>query len=188
MLKQAEARRMALKELSTPTPINLFANPVEYLVAVHYRLRALCQLLDEVAMAATFEEAALEVIIWFLQTEMPPHILDEEEDLFPLLRRRAEPEDEIHTLLGQLSMEHTAGELDAALIVVLLEKLKSSSDNSEINEDTVQLLNRFAANERQHLIVENAIVLPLARVRLTDIDQQQLGQKMAARRGVVLDG
>lgn len=187
MSKQAEARQMALKELSTPTPANLFKSPVEYLVAVHYRLRTLCQLLDEIALAPTLEEEALDAILDFLQTEMAPHILDEEEDLFPLLRRRAEPEDDIHTVLGQLSIEHEASDVDATQIMNLLSTLKSTGDCSDIDDDAVQLLNRFATNERQHLIVENAIVLPLARVRLTETDQRKLGKRMAARRGVVLN-
>ena len=152
MSKQVEARQMALKELSTPTPTSLFETPVDYLVAVHYRLRTLCQLLDEVATTSILEEDALEVLIRFLQTEMAPHILDEEEDLFPLLRRRAEPEDDIHTVLGQLSMEHETSGVDAVLIVDLLEKLKLSGDYSEINEAALQLLNRFAANEEHRYI------------------------------------
>ena len=48
----------------------------------------------------------------------------------------------------------------------------------------LELLARFAANERQHLIVENAIVLPLARARLSEDDKQKLGMRMAARRGL----
>ena len=186
MSKQAEARQLALEDLTTPAPESLFEKPVEYVFFVHYRLRTLCQLLDEIALTRTLDFDVLEAVLDFLKTEMGPHILDEEEDLFPLLRRRAEPEDDIHAVLGQLCMEHEASDVDAALIISLLETLKASGQNRNIDDNAVQLLNRFAANERRHLIVENAIVLPLARVRLTDTDRRKLGQRMAARRGVVL--
>ncbi len=40
----------------------------------------------------------------------------------------------------------------------------------------------FAIFQRRHLGWENGTVLPLARKRLTDADQAELGRRMAARR------
>ena len=39
---------------------------------------------------------------------------------------------------------------------------------------------------RHHLTLENAIVLPLARIRLTADDLRNLAQRMSARRGIKL--
>ena len=53
-----------------------------------------------------------------------------------------------------------------------------------VNKELRQLLTRFADNESQHLMTENAIVLPIARSKLTESDLKILGESMAARRGV----
>jgi iron-sulfur cluster repair protein YtfE (RIC family) len=187
MNKQAESRQLALEVLMTRPPDSLFAEPVEYVFADHFRQRTLCRFLDDIADAKTADVEVVNAVLAFLKSEMGLHVLDEEEYLFPLLRRRAEPEDEINIVLGQLSQEHAADEADGVLIVKLLETLKSSNVGHVLDGDAVKLLKRFAANERQHLIVENAIVLPLARARLTDQDQRRLGRRMAARRGIEID-
>jgi hemerythrin-like domain-containing protein len=187
MDKQAESRQMALEALTTRPPVGLFAEPVEYMFADHFRQRTLCMFLDEIADGDPVDVEVVDVVLAFLKSEMGPHVLDEEEDLFPLLRRRAEPEDEINTVLGQLSQEHAADEADALLIMDVLEELKNSTIKQVLDEAAAKLLKRFAGNERQHLILENAIVLPLARARLTDEDQRKLGRRMAARRGIELD-
>lgn len=110
--------------------------------------------------------------------------MDEEEDLFPLLRRRAEPDDEVNAIIGQLSQEHATDDLDARLLVDGLVPFKTRQMSAAQRSSFRDLLRRFAANERRHLIVENAIVLPLAHARLTQADLNTLGRRMAARRGL----
>ena len=85
-----------------------------------------------------------------------------------------------------MAEEHAADETDAKQIIALLETAKSNAETAELTNNDRELLRRFAANERQHLIVENAIVLPLARARLSETDKQNLGMRMAARRGTDL--
>lgn len=187
MKKREEAKLLALEALQTKLPDNLFAEPVEYVFADHYRQRTLCALLDDIANSESLDLQIVEAVLNFLKSEFGLHVLDEEEDLFPLLRQRAEPEDEINTVLEQLSQEHANNEGTAHDIVKILEQFTETKERTVMRDDAVRLLKRFAANERRHLIVENAIVLPLARVRLTEEDCKQLGQRMAARRGANLD-
>ena len=123
----------------------------------------------------------MQAAIRFLKTEFAPHIRDEEEDLFPLLRRRAEPEDRLEPLLEQLSQEHAADRIDAQEIIEGLGSLMQRT--RKVPAALARLLQRFAANERHHLTVENAIILPLARLRLTQEDLVSLGHRMAERRG-----
>ena len=183
MEKLEEARRLALEALTNPPPPNLFADPIEYVFADHFRLRTLCGVLDQIADAEEPDQGLLDAALAFLRSDFAPHVLDEEEDLFPLLRRRAIPEDEINKVLNQLSKEHASDETDAKQIVNLLRKLRDMSGSSHLVRAEQELLKRFAANERHHLIVENAIVLPLARARFSDADKRQLGLSMAKRRG-----
>ena len=188
MNKREEARHLMLEALKTAPPASLFKDPIEYIFADHFRQRTLCSALNQIAEAEMIDVELAEAALEFLQKEFGPHVLDEEEDLFPLLRLRAEAEDDINRVLDQLSEEHAADEADANRIIALLEQLLRSGDLSVIDEEATELLARFAANERQHLIVENAIVLPLARARLSEADKQKLGKRMAARRGLTSYG
>jgi hemerythrin-like domain-containing protein len=45
-------------------------------------------------------------------------------------------------------------------------------------------LARFAGHARRHLILENAIILPFARLRLTRHDLETLRLRMMQRRGL----
>ena len=186
MDKREEARHLALETLTTALPPSLFREPIEYVFADHFRQRTLCSVLDQIAEADVPDRALVGAALAFLQNDFGPHVIDEEEDLFPLLRQRAAPEDEINKVLDQLSEEHASDEADAKQIVTLLGKLKELRTEAGFSKKERELLKRFAANERQHLIVENAIVLPLARARLSDADKQELGMRMAARRGIDL--
>lgn len=180
-----EARRMALDALAAPPPAEQFASPLDYLFADHFRQRTLCHLIDRIADLPDRDEDCIAAVLRFLREEFGPHIRDEEDDLFPLLRRRAEPEDRVEDILDELCQEHAADRLDADTIV---EGFAKGGGRSRPTKAFQALLHRFAANERHHLTVENAIVLPLARVRLTFDDLRNLGRRMAARRGIDFPG
>ena len=49
-----------------------------------------------------------------------------------------------------------------------------------------KILSEFASQERRHLGLENAVILPIARLRLDADDLATLGRRLAARRGRVL--
>ena len=181
MNKHDEARHIALATLAeAPSPEQLAA-PLDYVFAEHFRQRTLCWMIDRVADDQERDEECITAVIRFLREDFGPHVVDEEEDLFPLLRRRAEPEDRIEEVLGELTQEHAADKLDANAIV---EGLSQVIAGKRVTKAFRALLHRFAENERRHLIVENAIVLPLARARLTMDDLRNLGRRMAARRGI----
>ncbi|WP_210325924.1 hemerythrin domain-containing protein [Oricola nitratireducens] len=181
MNKQEEARHMALATLAAaPSPEQLVA-PLDYVFAEHFRQRTLCWMIDRIADEQKRDEEGIAAVLRFLRHDFGQHVVDEEEDLFPLLRRRAEPEDRIEEVLGELSQEHAADKQDADAIT---EGLSQAIVGKRFTKALRALLHRFAANERRHLIVENAIVLPLARVRLTGDDLRNLGRRMAARRGI----
>ncbi len=182
--KRVEARKMAIQSLETAPSATLFHRPLAYISAEHLRQRVLCSVLDEIADEDGADRVKIDVALRFIKTSIGPHVMDEEEDLFPLLRRRAEPDDEINAILGQLSQEHASDDLDARLLVDGLPSFKTRKMPASQRASFRDLLRRFATNERRHLIVENAIVLPLAHARLTLADLDTLGRRMAARRGL----
>lgn len=183
MNKQQEAKAMALQALDTMPPAAQLTTPLDYIFADHFRQRVLCSVLDDIAETGVVDRDIAAAALRFLKTDFAPHVIDEEEDLFPLLRRRSQPEDRIEDVLGDLSQEHASDKLDADGIVEGLQTVLESDDNAA-DDDLRILLRRFAASERRHLIVENAIVMPLARTRLTKDDLRNLGRRMAARRGL----
>lgn len=174
------------KQNIEPLPISLLRRPLEYILADHLRQRVLCHLCDRIATAETLDVDLTVEVVGYLERDMAVHVIDEEQDFFPLLRRRAEPEDEIEPALGLLSGEHAA---DQILADKILEGLTAALNQpAEGIADAVRdALTTFSENQRRHLSLENATVMPLAKHRLTEMDLANLSTRMAARRGVLLD-
>ncbi len=169
-----------------PLPRELLHKPLDYILADHLRQRVLCSLCDRLAESEHVDVELAAEILHYLKNDMVVHVIDEEQDLFPLIRRRAQTGDDIEDVLGQLSGEHANEEFIAQTII---DRLDAAIENPSagLNDDLRSALRGFAHNERQHLALENATVMPLAKVRLTELDLNELAARMAARRGILLD-
>jgi hemerythrin-like domain-containing protein len=169
-------------------PSELLRTPLEWFFAEHYRQRQLCLLIDDLSRRTVFDGERIDAIAAFIRQDLPVHIIDEEEDLFPLLRRRCLPEDELERVLAILSADHKADLSTAAQVLAILDAARAQRRAPGLDRDARAALAGFAAQERQHLALENAVVLPIARLRLTDADLHGLAARLAARRGQELDG
>ncbi len=169
-----------------PLPQQLLRKPLEYILADHLRQRVLCILCEQLADADELDVRIATEVMNYLKTDMVVHVIDEEQDLFPLLRRRAQEGDDIEDALGQLSGEH-ANEEDLAKAITDGLGDALALPNNPLRDQLKQSLRDFAQNERRHLALENATVMPLAKVRLSDRDLNDLAARMAARRGILLD-
>lgn len=169
-----------------PLPRELIRKPLDYILADHLRQRVLCVLCEQLANTEHLPIAIAEEIIAYLRTDMVVHVVDEEQDLFPLIRRRARGDDDIEAALGQLSGEHAAEEDLAKSITRGLEEALGNP-GAGLKGALRQKLREFAHNERQHLALENATVMPIAKARLTERDLKDLAGRMAARRGILID-
>lgn len=166
------------------TPRELLGTPLEFLLADHLRQRVLCKHVEQLVQGFGGTANMMREVIIYMTEDMPLHVQDEEESLFPLLRNRCKPEDEIERVLARLSGEHTA---DARLAEGIVRSLVSLDGNPvPIQSDSAlqEQMRAFARAERYHLALENSLVLPLARVRLTASDLQKLSSEMAERRGL----
>lgn len=166
MEKHAEVHLSAIAMLRAKPHESRFAQPIDFMLDEHMRQLALCGLLNDMALAGRLDTDAID----FLNADFGLHELDEEEDLFPLLRQRL-PAD-----------EH---DRDRDVAHAVVEGLQKAS-KEQAPESLVAMLQEFAASERRHMIVENAIVIPLARASLTADDLATLGRIMAARRALHL--
>jgi hemerythrin-like domain-containing protein len=169
-------------------PDELIKEPLNWLFAEHYRHRQLCKLMEGLARSGIYDEDTLITVIAFLRRDLPLHVLDEEEDLFPLLRRRALPEDDIERILGILASDHRADRDRVSHLLVGLERAQLDRKPPSMDNNLRSLLQEFVNVERRHVALENAIVIPIARLRLGSDDLAALSERLAARRGKVLCG
>lgn len=167
-------------------PDNLLLEPIEYIFADHCRQRDMCRALktliqnDKPSDATTIAATA---ILGCLQNDLALHIEDEERDLFPLLHRRAKAKDKFDDTLRLLQAEHRR---DCVLAGEVVEGLKYLVQGKPLPDPhrfrtTAELLSEIHLS---HLNWENAVILKLARLRLSHADQCTMAKNMAARRGI----
>jgi hemerythrin-like domain-containing protein len=164
-------------------PENLYRDPVDFLLADHYRQRMMCDILDLLLRRSADDRAACAAAaLDYLEHELPHHVRDEEIGLFPRLKRRCPVGEDIRTVIGLLSEEH---QKDEHLTSSLIAELRTISEKSEPAdpERFARLVANFADSLRRHLTWEDATVLRLARAWLTPEDLVEIGREMAKRRG-----
>lgn len=159
-------------------------NPLDWFAAEHERHREISSLMRDLASAGDHRPDSLETVAEFLRHDMPRHLAEEEQELFPLLRKRARPEDDVDQVLGRLCLEHggdraRAEDLERGVARCLAARKPPAQD-----PPFAAALATFATQELQHLALENAVVLPLARLRLTARDLANLRRRLAERRRV----
>jgi hemerythrin-like domain-containing protein len=159
--------------------LDISANPLDFIAEDHMREREICALIDQLTEAHTPDDNARVSVLAFLAHILPQHLADEEIDLFPMMRARSEPEDEIEKVVEKLQADHRHSAIDTPKIMSLLKDADHVHD-----ADERQMLAAYALRARHHLIFENAIVLPLARVRLTVSDLAEMKRNMLTRRGL----
>lgn len=157
-------------------------SPLDFFAEVHMRERKVCAIIDRIAASRHPESSDREQVISFLNTQLLQHIADEEVDLFPFMLDRCDPEDEIQNVIEKLRCDHRYAVVDTPNLLALLED-ESAFRVGYSDEASVEMLG-FAAHARRHLILENAILLPIARLRLTPSDLKKMKQHMLERRGL----
>lgn len=166
-----------------PTSVSLEADPLTFLVEDHMRQREICAMLHMVASQPFPEFRSMGVSLAYLRHEFLLHNADERTVLFPMMIARCEKEDEIGLIIDRLLRDHEAGEVQAQKVCDILETIMEIGDAPD--EDSRAELKDFAGRCQRYLILENAIILRLARVRLSEDDLAVLSRKMLLRRGLI---
>lgn len=177
-----ETRRRANSARGESAGIGSIQNPLDFIAEDHMREREVCALIDRIVSAASMEDKQFEQILTFLESALPQHLADEEIDLFPLMLKRCDPEDEIERVIGKLQIDHRHAIADAPAIIAVIKACKEPLP--KLNDDDSQQMTKFAHHARRHLILENAVILPIARARLTDDDLSTMKRHMLERRGL----
>ncbi len=162
--------------------VRAVADPIDFFFAEHQRHRQFCRLLDALAVAPDFEASSLQAALDFCLQEIPRHFAEEEETLFQALRRRALPEDEVSVVLERLHDEHRADADRVRRLCQGLQTCLGSRLPPSSSRDVKQALQDQARHELNHLALENAVVLPIARLRLEPSDLAQMSEQLAVPR------
>jgi hemerythrin-like domain-containing protein len=158
-------------------------NALDIIAHEHDLQNQLCNMLEMVAdtLPDNVDPQLCRYIIDTLRFEIPLHHRDEELGLFPLLEKRSVASDNIHDMLGRLALEHATDESFAAELMESLEALSRGEILPNPNM-TGYMLRGFFESYRRHIHWENAVVLPLARQRLSAADLEELEFSMRSHR------
>ncbi|HVZ41094.1 MAG TPA: hemerythrin domain-containing protein [Candidatus Kapabacteria bacterium] len=166
-----------------------FDEPIDALEICHENimkrmatLEALAANVREHGMAGLREGAGIwREVLAFIEHSVRNHTLDEEHDLFPMLRRHGVPD------LEQLHLDHSWSQETEAFIETEFNHAMESGDAAperleRLAERTLELVRFY----RDHIARENGTVFPHARTVLSPEEMASLGAAMRSRRGVAV--
>lgn len=165
-------------------PFALLDQPLEYIFADHARQRAVCSALQKFATEGHAARHDADMITAFLTQDRVLHQADEDEDLFPAVRRRAVPADNLGAVLARLGDDHRRSQSMIDSIVAALCR-HPARDQERLGAADCELMQSFATVENRHLAIENSVILAIAKIRLSQNDMKSMSRGMKARRGVV---
>jgi len=160
-----------------------FDKPLALLRACHKNITDHCERLENLIIhinAQGIDDEARKAarnIVRYFSTSALLHHRDEEEDLFPRLNRQSI---RIAELIRDLKQEHE--KLDQ-LWEIISPELKKLPDD-KFSDNFLQASSEFCTLSRQHVNRENMEFLPLAANSLSELELKDIGESMAARRGV----
>ena len=172
-------------EPESPPSVNpqIFLDPLGYLRTELYRQRVACNTLEALASTDTNGDvrADAERILRYIVEEVPVHIADLEQCLFPLLAKRVTPNDKLDGILAEM---HDEDERDRAIVEDLVGVLRRLAEGEASPADLQSAAGRLIEPRRRNLDRQTEVILPLAEERLSGADLAALGAAMAERRGL----
>ncbi|HEV2400839.1 MAG TPA: hemerythrin domain-containing protein [Candidatus Sulfotelmatobacter sp.] len=173
------------------TKTHNFTDPTGLLSDCHRRVEMFLGTLDAVAKVidrpVTEETSrALESALRYFGQAAPKHTADEEESLFPRLRRIDDPE--VQSALEQLDRledDHRwaaplHAEVERLGAQYLLNSSLSDAEIVEFRDAVARLVSMY----KQHLSIEDGLIFPLASRMLSHTEKAAIANEMADRRNV----
>ena len=158
-------------------------NPLDMIYQEHEQQESVFAKLEQIAddLPDSVDGNMVAEVSVYLKQNLALHIRDEEDGLFPLLAKRALPEDNYGAILAQLQLEHMVDESYAYELSAALEEIARGERPKDPNT-LGHMLRACFESHRRHLAWENTIVLPLAKKRLTSDDLEELARVMRQNR------
>lgn len=171
-----------------------FADPINLLSDCHRRIEMFLRVLQAVGSNADHSlteeiEKSIETALRYFREAAPKHTADEEESLFPRLRRAQDPDAQIALQrLDSLEADHR----DVAPLHIIVDRLGerylqvgvlSPSEASEFRQAVAKLISSYT----RHIEVEDSVVFPIAAKLLLASDRKAVAREMAERRNLRVD-
>ncbi len=164
-------------DIEAPSP-GLIERPIDFLFVEHNRQRQAANILHLLA-DGEINEVGVKKLIDFLETDFAVHVADEELCFFPLLLQHCPPEDNIDKLIERLAEEHKKDEKTVSDMTLVLNDVLAGK---KLSGKVSRTIRGFAEHILQHLALENAVLLPIARARLDEQALSALSEMMKKRR------
>lgn len=169
-----------------------FTDPVGMLGDCHRRIVRFLQVLVTLTTHHTEgtltddQRAALTASLQYFRVSAPKHTADEEESLFPRLRRLGTPEaGALLAKIDSLEEDHQCADRHHAEVDRLGQLWLDEGQISLENARRLStLVNQLADLYRHHIGIEDKEVFPFASTVLSQADRQEIGTEMAGRRGL----
>lgn len=161
----------------------LLLDPLGYLRTEIYRQRVACNTLEALASSGANGDihADADRMLRYINQDLPLHIADLEESLFPLLDRLAAPSDGRDGMLARYRSERGCDDEPLHRLIASLGRVAAGGAAPvDLQPDAESLVTA----RRRDLAWVNDVVLPLAERLITGADLVTLGKAMADRRGV----
>lgn len=132
------------------------------------------------------QRSALATSLLYFRESAPKHTADEEESLFPRLRRLRTPESAaVLAKVDSLEEDHVcAGEYHAEIDQLGQLWLEQGRLPAEQAARFSTLVRELSELYRHHIGIEDREVFPFAAAALSEADRASVGAEMAARRGL----
>ncbi|HLG98751.1 MAG TPA: hemerythrin domain-containing protein [Bryobacteraceae bacterium] len=167
-----------------------FSNPLGLLSDCHRRIEKFLDVLirlanqDASASLGPAEREALEKSLTYFRNSAPKHTADEEDSLFPRLRKSGNGQAAL-ACLAELEADHEAAARDHDLVDALGRAwLNAGVLNADQRQQMRQALARLLDMYRRHIAIEDRELFPLAASLLPPDQIAEVGREMADRRGV----
>jgi len=166
-----------------------FSEPTGLLSDCHRRIEMFLASLGRVAALSdkplpNDARAALEAALRYFRDAAPKHTEDEEQSLFPRLRKLQDPS--VKTALETLQLlerDHRQADLLHAEADALGRKCLAEGRLSETDADQFRrTISQLASVYKDHIHIEDELVFPVAGRVLSETDKAAIATEMAARR------
>ena len=111
-----------------PTGTDLLDSPLEFIADVYLRIWVVCAEIERLDPADEISPDEAGRILEVLTEQLPSLISDEDDDLFPLLSRRSQPEDNTPRLKVRLDAEQEKAMEFLPVVTSVFEDLPSARD------------------------------------------------------------
>jgi hemerythrin-like domain-containing protein len=172
------------------TQENSFANPIGLLTDCHRRIERFLGVLLKVAAEArggplnAERRQAMETALSYFHHAAPLHTADEEEDLFPELRRVVKSDSaQIVARVNRMESEHSIATAWHHQIHDTVERwLRHNYLLLHEAAELQRILTSLAELYRAHIAVEENEIFPVAKEVLSAFEKEAIGRRMALRR------